>query len=109
MEICGVDRVLKVPFSEALVNFTLEWFKQFWPFAVWDRLKNPVNGVELFIYEDVEALLSWDTTGYDPSNGDKMVFLTFEKDVLCAVVDERMEEVADRLFAAISSDTFLFD
>jgi len=110
MEIGGVDKVLKVPFSEALVGFTLKWFRQLWPDIVWDRPKDhPEYGVELFIYEDAEAEASWDTLGYDPSNGDKMVFLTFEKDVLAVVVDERMVETADQLFAAIRSDTILFD
>ncbi len=84
-----------------------------WPERVVDRpgSSSPHREVkaELFIYRSYADKAVWDYEGATPMNRDSMVFFTFEGDVLCAVADGETVKEVDRLFAAITSDTLLFD
>lgn len=96
----GTDIVYELRVDEQDVDFVVRFFAAAWPDAVVSVpafkaeggvstfLSRPKFGAdEWFFYRDAEARRLWREHGLTPEAADAVVFVTFEEDAICFVVD----------------------
>jgi hypothetical protein len=112
----GTDIVVPNPGLEpgVVLNFVVKSIFDCWPEAVAQDVQSgeqfhsfsriPFSPLrELFVYQDIEALGSWERLGADPSNQNSMLHVIADKKELTMVVDDASAAAMKFIFERVMS------